>query len=313
MGWKIESNLFVVAVLCGCSVNLDGSTPFGEGLTRGSVETGEPESTGAGGDAEADADEADETGGAPGESTSSAPDSTTSGGHGSTSAQGESTDAETSQGDGSSSTSQDETTGSDIEPTRLANFESYDALDCPLPAGLLPSLHPCDGEEGHRSATRLHVPDAPFVVTDVAYDLVEQSGEYDCDATLAHTVEIFVVPEGAALPVDPSNSRAYRRVDVPASAPPAQGRVHKELALDSDFVIEAGEELVITLSFPGTLGGGSCASSYGTALCQFACEGGDVGQQYWSGAVSAPYAWFDLVGPSDAGFTLTPTAYGHPE
>lgn len=143
------------------------------------------------------------------------------------------------------------------------------------------SIGPAAGEEHHLAAARLTPPSYPFVVTAVRYVLDAQTG--NCDAGLAHTVDVFV-DTAVAPPATPS---VLRHFDNAMIAKPTQDRV-VTLDLDPPVTLQSGEHLFIAVSMAGTFPD--------DILCVGTCAGPayQEDRNYWSNADAPPYPWQTL-------------------
>lgn len=174
--------------------------------------------------------------------------------------------------------------------TEVANVRS--AAACPLEsqAGTYPVL---PGEAGHYAATRLRPPSYPFVIRSVAYDLVAPAGVAQCNAGIAHEVQLYV---GGAMPsASPSSDGSLAEtIAVPAGM---TGPHTNELELETPVTLEEGEYLYVAIQLAGA------GEPPTTSLCLGACgEGTAISDvDYWSNATAEPFSWNDMV--DDFAFT----------
>lgn len=159
---------------------------------------------------------------------------------------------------------------------------------------------PLQSEIGHLAASTLSPTTYPFTVTELAYDLL---GGQDCDSTLAHRVDVFVI-DGKAPPSSPSTEAvSFEAIDVPANAGSSTGRT-VTLPLENPIVLSQGQSLVVAVEMAA--GEGTATSCI--ALC---VDTAPTESSWWSNAAAEPYAWADMV--ADFGFlgTYTIRASGH--
>jgi hypothetical protein len=217
------------------------------------------------------------------------------------------TDAGTRADGGSNADAGDTDAGAEPDPdagsglVEIANVRT--AATCPLTAqhGTYPSL---PGEAGHYAAARLEPPSYPFEVRSIAYDLLLPAGVAQCDASLAHEVQVYVASADSPPAMPSSDDSRVATLAVPSGA--AAGHTN-ELELPEPVTLEAGESLFVAVQ----LAAGAGAT---TSLCIGACgEGTAISDvDFWSNAAAEPFAWADMV--DEFGFTnnFMIRAYGSP-
>jgi hypothetical protein len=174
-------------------------------------------------------------------------------------------------------------------------------------------LVPCDGEEQHWVATRL-VPDAtPFTVFSIDYQLGQGGfiGFVECDVTLAHVVELYVMSPDDPLPAaDPEVLAHFDVQEMPAILP-ADGEYYTiTLELDEPIELADDQHLVVAIQYTGDVSGGGCATD-GTTICVTTCSGPgfENDQNFWSNSATPPFPWVSI---ESFGLLLSPfvRAYG---
>jgi hypothetical protein len=143
---------------------------------------------------------------------------------------------------------------------------------------------PSPGNEGHLTAARLTPPSYPFTVTEVVYELSNGAVRNgNCDAALAHRVEVYVDTA-----VQPSNTPTLvAQLDMMATAPTMEPSRLVVAPLPMPLVLTAGQHLFVAVEMAGT------AENH---ICVWMCEGtGADDRNYWSNATMAPYDWVTLA------------------
>jgi len=144
-------------------------------------------------------------------------------------------------------------------------------------------------EAGHLAAGALTPPSYPFTVASIGYRLAADSER--CESTLAHHVELYVVPSGTP-PNDPTTAISTTSIDVAATADAiamTTGDRGVTLTLDPAITLRNGQVLVVGIAL-AVNGDGS------KSLCVASCtdEVSMVGQNWWSNAAAPPFDWTDL-------------------